>query len=244
MMPLRGFQVVGCLRRSQTIISSVSRSQVTGSAEQLEAAKPASALPQPSGKWPIIGHLPIMISKKTQQRMHHAFDDMRKECGDIYRLNLPGEKNGFLVVIFDAEDVKLLYAHDGRVPQIPGFDLFEFTRKTAMKDKYISAGLLNNSEDWYTVRRQVQQDMMRPKSALYYINEMEEIATELVDKISDLKGEDGVGIKDIHPLVQEYALEAVGCVFLNARLGALKGKSTFFCKPCPKNLRKANPRRG
>ena len=41
--------------------------------------------------------------------MHHAFDDMRKECGDIYRLNLPGEKNGFLVVIFDAEDVKLLY---------------------------------------------------------------------------------------------------------------------------------------
>ena len=84
MMPLRGFQVVGCLRRSQTIIRSVSRSQVTASAEQLEAAKPASALPQPSGKWPIIGHLPIMISKKTQQRMHHAFDDMRKECGDIY----------------------------------------------------------------------------------------------------------------------------------------------------------------
>ena len=52
---------------------------------------------------------------------------------------MPGEKNGFLVVIFDAEDVKLLYAHDGRVPQIPGFDLFEFTRKTAMKDRYITA---------------------------------------------------------------------------------------------------------
>ena len=46
--------------------------------------------------------------------------------------------------------------------------------------------LLNNSEAWYTVRRQVQQDMMRPKSALYYIAELEEIAVELTVKIEQL----------------------------------------------------------
>jgi len=163
------------------------------------------------------------MKKETQERMHLAFNDMRKECGDIFRLNIPGEKHG-LVICFDAEDVKTLYANDGRVPQIPGFDMFEFIRKNAMKDRYISAGLINNTEDWYTVRHQVQQDMMRPKSALYYIDEMEDIANELTNKIAESKGKDGKGIRDIHPLVQEYALEAVGCVFLNARLGALKGE--------------------
>ena len=166
------------------------------------------------------------MKKETQERMHLAFNDMRKECGDIFRLNIPGEKHG-LVICFDAEDVKTLYANDGRVPQIPGFDMFEFIRKNAMKDRYISAGLINNTEDWYTVRHQVQQDMMRPKSALYYIDEMEDIANELTNKIAESKGKDGKGIRDIHPLVQEYALEAVGCVFLNARLGALKGNSFF-----------------
>jgi len=164
-----------------------------------------------------------MTKKETQQRMHLAFNDMRKECGDTFRLNIPGEKHG-LVILFDAEDVKTLYSNDGRVPQIPGFDMFEFIRKNAMKDRYINAGLINNAEDWYTVRHQVQQDMMRPKSALYYIDEMEDIAVELVEKIASLKGEDGKGIEDIHPFIQEYALEAVGCIFLNARLGALKGE--------------------
>ena len=145
-----------------------------------------------------------------------------KFCDNIFRLNIPGEKHGF-VILFDAEDVKTLYSNDGRVPQIPGFDMFEFIRKNAMKDRYISAGLINNTEDWYSVRHQVQQDMMRPKSALYYVDEMEDIAVELADKIAELKGKDGEGIEDIHPIIQEYALEAVGCVFLNARLGALKG---------------------
>ena len=37
-------------------------------------------------------------------------------------------------------------------------------------------------EDWYTVRSQVQQDMMRPKSALYYISDLEKIAMDVADK--------------------------------------------------------------
>ena len=229
---LRSRQIFCSLNGSKTVLPLLSRGQVTASVEHFEAAKPFSAIPQPSGGWPILGHLPHMTKKETQQRMHLAFNDMRKECGDTFRLNIPGEKHG-LVILFDAEDVKTLYSNDGRVPQIPGFDMFEFIRKNAMKDRYINAGLINNAEDWYTVRHQVQQDMMRPKSALYYIDEMEDIAVELVEKIASLKGEDGKGIEDIHPFIQEYALEAVGCIFLNARLGALKGM--FLC---PRQIKK------
>ena len=48
---------------------------------------------------------------------------------------------------------------------------------------YQSAGLLTNTEEWVAVRRGVQQDMMRPSSALHYITEIEEVATELADRI-------------------------------------------------------------
>ena len=90
-----------------------------------------------------------------------------------------------------------------------------------MKDRYTNVGLVSNGEEWYQIRTLVQQDMMRPKSALYYISDLEDIATELVDKIGSLKNTDGI----VEPmeLVQAYALEAVGCIFMGTRLGALKG---------------------
>ena len=61
-----------------------------------------------------------------------------------------------------------------------------------MKSRYKSKGLITNSEDWYSVRSKVQQDMMRPKSALYYITELEKklhAVREEVGKMADAKAE-------------------------------------------------------
>ena len=63
---------------------------------------------------------------------------------------------------------------------------------------------------------------MRPKSALYYIPELEEIAVELTVKIEQLISSTD-GILEPQRVLQEYALEAVGCVFLGTRLGAMAG---------------------
>lgn len=56
---------------------------------------------------------------------------------------------------------------------------------------------------------------------LYYISEMEDIAVELADKIREVKDKDDM--LEPSACLQEYALEAVGCVFMGTRLGALKG---------------------
>ena len=50
-----------------------------------------------------------------------------------------------------------------------------------MRSRFTSKGLITNSEEWYDVRSQVQQDMMRPKSALYYISHLEKIALDIVE---------------------------------------------------------------
>ena len=186
------------------------------------APKPFKEIPLAPGALPLLGHIPFMAKKDTQERLHEAFENLRKETGNVFRLSIPGEP-GF-VALFQPEDVKTLYSHDGRIPNLPGFDPFEHIRKNAMKDRYVITGLINNSEDWYTVRHQVQQDMMRPKSALYYISDLDGIAVDLAGRVSAEKSLDGGSIEDMYPILQAYALEAVGSIFLGARLGAIKGE--------------------
>merc|ERR1712013_638812 len=170
------------LRQVMRYQSTVSVAQ-DNATQMHDTAKPFSEMPSPPA-WPVIGHLPLVMGKKNN--MDKMFERLRESHGDIFKVYVPGQGN--MVVIFRPEDIKTLYSNDGHIPNIPGFDMLEFVRKTSLKSRYETTGLINNSEDWYDVRSKVQQDMMRPKSALYYIDEM----------------------------------EAIGCVFMGTRLGALK----------------------
>ena len=53
-------------------------------------------------------------------------------------------------------------------------------------------GLLGQGEDWHSFRVAVQQDLMRPKSALFYINDLEEIMEEVYDKLEETADENQV----------------------------------------------------
>ena len=64
--------------------------------------------------------------------------------------------------------------------------------------------------------------MMRPKSALYYIDDMEEIASEVVNIIE--RDSDSNQCYEINKITQEYALESVAYIFLGNRLGVLRGE--------------------
>ena len=81
--------------------------------------------------------------------------------------------------------------------------------------------MLLQGEEWQKFRQLVQQDMMKPKSALYYIKDIEDISMELVARLGECR--DIEGVTTVGPLLQQYALEAIGCVFLGSRLGALQG---------------------
>ena len=43
----------------------------------------------------------------------------------------------------------------------------------------------NHREDWWQVRSLVQQDMLRPKSAMFYLDSIGEISVQLADKIEE-----------------------------------------------------------
>ena len=71
--------------------------------------------------------------------------------------------------------------------------------------------------DW-PVRSSVQQDMMRPKSALYYIDEITDITNEVLNLMVG-KQEESI---DVSSYTYRWALESIGAIFLDTRLGCLQ----------------------
>ena len=90
-----------------------------------------------------------------------------------------------------------------------------------MKDRYPTLGFITNTEDWYETRSLVQQDMMRPKSALYYTEELDEISRDVVNIIK--RDRDAEQCFEINKICQEYALESVAYIFLGSRLDTMNG---------------------
>ena len=155
------------------------------------------------------------------------------------RLKVPGIGNSNMIMVFKAKDIKTMYSSDGRIPLLPGFDNFEYARAVTLKHRFPTCGLISNKvtmkmstvlidtmiliqEDWYSVRSLVQQDMMRPKSALYYTKEMEEISQEVADIIE--RDMDSDNCYEINSICQKYALETVAYIFLGSKLGTLAGE--------------------
>ena len=147
---------------------------------EVEPAKSIYDLPCPPGNLPIVGHLFSVLRKEVAEDLPAYFSGLRDKYGDIFRISLPGMGNGNMVMIFTPIDSRVMYKNDGRIPILPGFSAFEYSRKVTMSKKFPTAGLFTNCEEWWTVRKLVQQDMMRPKSAVFYAEQMDKIGNDVV----------------------------------------------------------------
>ena len=137
--------------------------------------------------------------------------------------------------------MQLVLQHDGKNPIEPGFDHIVYYRNKIKKDIfYDTAGLVgSHGEDWYNVRSKVniyqlhfickklklkilkvQQDMLRPKSATFYIKDIEQISEDLNNLITetvDCNNE----VEDLLDLVNRWSLESIIAIFLDMRIHCL-----------------------
>ena len=103
------------------------------SVDASEEVRPFTAIPLASKSWPLLGHLPLMMAKDSQERMHLLFEELRKESGDIFRLHIPGQPK--MVVCSNPEYIKVMYSNEPKIPVVPGFAFMEHTRRNAMRDR-------------------------------------------------------------------------------------------------------------
>merc|ERR1711962_402601 len=146
---------------------------------------------------------------------------LTEEHGPIVAIRVPGKE--IMVIVTDPEDVQTVMSSGEKTPIEPGFDFFVTYRREMRKDLYPETGGLlgSHGEDWYEVRSKVQQDMMRPKSALFYIDGVTQVSDDLLELIESKL--DGAGyLDDATIYVYRWALDAVGAIFLDSRLGCLE----------------------
>ena len=112
--------------------------------------------------------------------------------------------------------------HSELIKVIQKFIILLHFRNKIKKELYSeTAGLLgNHGEEWWRVRSLVQQDMLRPKSAMFYIDSLEEISQEFVAKMS-AKSDSEMEVDDVLSYIHRWALESVAEIFLNTRLRCL-----------------------
>ena len=113
-------------------------------------------------------------------------------------------------------------ANDGQYPFQVFFDAAGYIRKHDLKDRYPTAGLFAQGQDWLDFRKNVQQDMMRPISALYYIQDLNDVVDSVETKIDCCCDTNG-NLDDIMVLSKQFALEAIAVMFLGKRLHVLEG---------------------
>lgn len=166
-----------------------------------------------------------MRDKNLQESRNHIFlrDILREKSSSIVHLRTPGKPP--MLIISDPIDVKTLLDGDGKYPIASEFNFFNTYRQQMRKDLFPgTAGLLgSHGEKWYKDRSLVQQDMLRPMSALYYIQEVSSVTDDFL-KLVDREMRDG-RVADIAPLLYKWSFEAVGAIFLNTRIGCLDEKA-------------------
>ena len=212
------------LRQSVRLVRPITRS--LGSAQaQLEnnqvdgeyaSAKSYKSIP----KVPTLKILRSMFDSEQKTKLDKVFKEYHDDLGPMFKICVPG--NTDRVFINDPEYLRVLLSKEGKNPVEPGFDPLVYYRNEMRKDLFHdTAGLVGSKgEAWYQVRSKVQQDMMRPKSAMFYINDIEEISQQFVELLA-ANTDSNSEVEDIIQHLYCWSLESIAAIFLDTRLGTL-----------------------
>jgi len=185
---------------------------------EFSSAKPFRDIPGPSFLSMI-----WQFTKKPELKLkiQILFKQYFETYGPIFNIYIPGL--GDRIFIQNPEDAQTLLKNDGNYPIEAAFDFWVYYRNNLKKDMYPESGGLvgSHGKEWYKVRSKVQQDMLRPKSAMFYIDSIANISEELVDAFTrnmDANGE----VEDVTEHIYRWSLETIASIFLDAKLGSLK----------------------
>jgi len=147
-----------------------------------KAVKPYSSIPGPN-ILPVLGSTLQYRGKgpRSKEEYHLALGDMFKEYGPLVKERLGGKD---IVHVFDPEDIKAVYNVEGKWPEVPPL---QETTAIYRAQKEMSLGLGNtNGEEWYRLRTNCQQRMLRPKEVSVHLPSVDQVAQQLVKRLQEV----------------------------------------------------------
>ncbi|XP_049960933.1 probable cytochrome P450 301a1, mitochondrial [Schistocerca serialis cubense] len=148
---------------------------------------------------------------------------IRERYGDIAKVvGVPFKQP--MVYLFSPDDIQKVYRHEGPWPRRGSVQSVSYYRTVTRRDWFQGdvGVIFSEGEKWLELRRKVNRPMMQPRSAKQYMAPIDSIALEFVDRMLDLRDENGKMPLDFKNELNKWALESISLVALDARLGCLE----------------------
>nr|XP_033343106.1 probable cytochrome P450 301a1, mitochondrial [Megalopta genalis] len=192
---------------------------------EIPGPKPIPILGNTWRLFPVIGQYQISDMARVSQIFHDEYGIICRLSGLIGRPDL--------LFVYDADEIEKIYRQEGPTPFRPSMPCLVRYKGVVRKDFFGSLpGVVGvHGEPWREFRTRVQKPVLQPQTVRKYITPIEVVTADFIKRIEEIKGEDGELPGDFDNEIHKWALECIGRVALDVRLGCLGGTLTPDSEP-------------
>ncbi|KRT81820.1 cytochrome P450 [Oryctes borbonicus] len=202
--------------------------------QELPHIKPYNAIPGPK-PIPILGNtwrlLPI-IGQYDVSDVARLSDIIYRDYGKIARLSgLIGRPD--LLFVYDADEIEKIYRQEGPTPFRPSMPCLVKYKSEIRKDFFGKLpGVVGvHGEPWREFRTKVQKPILQLKTVRKYIRPIETVTGDFIRRMEEMMDENKDMPSDFDNEIHKWALECIGVVSLDARLGCLDPNLSLNSEP-------------
>ncbi|XP_063698941.1 cytochrome P450 CYP12A2-like [Culicoides brevitarsis] len=199
--------------------------QVDGEEVSWENARPYLELPGPGTKGGVDWNLMPggKLFGKPFVEVHRYFYET---YGIIVRIPSFLKKPDF-VLLYDPDSFAKVLRTEGPWPVRFGLESLNYYRRNRYPQIYKDNGglLVEDSEPWGKMRSIVNPVMMQPKVVSLYVSRIDEVTRDFVEVTRRSLDENSETPADYGDYIQRWALESIGDIALDTRLGVLEKRA-------------------
>lgn len=129
-----------------------------------------------------------------------------------------------ILLTFDPKIYEIVYRTEGNWPIRRSLVTFEYYRKHRRPEVFGGIGglLSDQGETWANMRKSVSPVMLKPKAVKSYVPVVDQVTREFVSKIHTMRDAKGEMPVDFSNELGLWAIESIGVIALDKRLGTLE----------------------
>ncbi|XP_046748006.1 probable cytochrome P450 301a1, mitochondrial [Diprion similis] len=207
-----------------TDATSINKNVAASQSPDINGALPYETIPGPKplpilgNTWrllPVIGQYKISDVAKISELFHQHYGKIVRLTGLIGRPDL--------LFVYDADEIEKVYRHEGPTPFRPSMPCLVHYKGTVRKEFFGDLpGVVGvHGEPWREFRTRVQKPVLQPVTVRKYIQPIGVVTDDFIQRMDEIKREDGELPADFDNEIHKWALECIGRVALDVRLGCL-----------------------
>ncbi|XP_073490454.1 sterol 26-hydroxylase, mitochondrial-like [Aquarana catesbeiana] len=195
---------------------AVSGAAAAGITEGNKKVKTFDDLPGPS----LLTNIYWLFPRGYILYSHELQDIFKKKYGPIWKSTIGMYST---VYITDVDLLETLLRQEGKYPKRVDMALWKIHRDS----RNLAYGpFTEEGHHWHTLRTVLNKRMLKPAEAVLYTGAINEVVTDLLKSLNDLRKEtpSGVMVNDIANVLYRFAFEGISYILFETRIGCLEKK--------------------